>query len=166
MDIYQDLENIEIKGEHIGEVRFKPTTPIYGMAVFAFILLFIPSLAARLLAIFVAVLDGFVYFKVKDKTALQVYSDCILVFNSDGDKAYKINVEDVENYDCGHTQQYNIFIKLKNEQSIYKETYRMDQANKYLKIALPHKTTLEVKKEKNKNVKLDPVKAIKKLFKK
>jgi len=164
MEIYQDVEQIEINGQHIGDVKFKPTTPIYLMAVVAFALLFVPSIFARILAVFIGVVDSFVYFKVKDKLTIGVYTDCVLVYDNDGEKAYKINNSDIENYDTGLTQQYKVFIKLKNEQCIYKETYRMDQAQKYLKKALPKKTTAEVKKEKNKNIKLDPIKGFKRLF--
>ena len=164
MEIFLDLKDIEITGEFIGDVRYKPTTPIYVSVVFAFALLFINNWAARALAVFIAVVAAFVYFKVEDKKILSVYSDCILVYDKDGEKALKINNCDIESYDTGLTEQYKIYIKLKDGRQIFRESYSMNDSVKYLRKALPKKTTQEVKKEKNKNVKLDPVKGIKSLF--
>lgn len=164
MEIFQDLKDIVIEGELIGEIKYKPGLPMYIMIVVAFALLFVPLTAARILAVFVMAIDAFVMFKVKDRKVAGVYSNCVLVYDADGEKAVKILNTDIEQYDLGINEQYKLAFTLYDGRSIKKETFRMDQAKKYLKIALPHKISQEVQHEKNKNKKLDPIKGFKKLF--
>ena len=164
METYQDIKDIEIDGDFIGDVMYKPTWPIYVMMVFAFALLFVNSWAARILAIFIAFIVAFVFFKVKDKKTISVYSKCILLYDFDGIKAVKISNSDIARYDTGTVEQYKVLIELLNGRQIFKETFRMDEAIKYLKIALPHKSTQEVNQIKNKNTKFDPRIALRKLF--
>lgn len=164
MEVFKDINEIEIDGELIGEVRFKPTIPIYIVLACAIALLFVNNIAARILAVFIALIDIFVILYVKDKKVLGVYTKCLLVYDPDGIKACKISNDEIENYDTGTTEQYKIFIKLKNEQTIRKETYRMGDAARYLKQALPNRTTQDINKQKNKEMSFDPVKGVKRLF--
>lgn len=165
METYQDINEIVLTGEHIGDVKYKPATPMYIMIVVAFALLFVPVLVARILAIFIAVIDAFVYFKIQDKTVVSVYSDCILVYHpSEANLACKIANSDIEQYDLGISESYKLTFTLYDGRTLRKETFRMDQAKRYLKLALPKKTLQEVQHEKNKGIKLDPVKGFKKLF--
>lgn len=161
---YQELKDIEIEGDFIGNIMYKPTWPIYIMMIFAFALLFVNSWAARALAIFIGAITAFVFFKIDDKKTLSVYTKCILIYDYDGEKAFKIDNSDIAKYDTGITEQYKILIELVNGRQLFKETYRMSDAVKYLKVALPKKSTQEVNREKNKNTKFDPIGGFKQLF--
>lgn len=164
MNTYQDIKDIEIEGEFIGDVMYKPTWPIYIMMVFAFLLLLVNSIAARMLAVFIGVVVAFVFFKVEDKKTLSIYSKCILIYDFEGVKAVKIDNREIVKYDGGFSEQYKVFIELANGMKLYKETFRMSDAIKYMKIALPNKTTQEVNREKNKNTKIDLISGFKRLI--
>lgn len=165
METYQDIKEIVLTGEHIGDIKYKPAAPMYIMIVVAVALLFVPLIAARILAIFIIAVDALVYFKIEDSIVINVYSDCILIHHpTKQDSVFKVLNSDIEQYDLGVTEPYNLTITLYDGRMLRKETYRMDQARKYLKIALPKKTLQEVRQKKNKDIKLDPVKGFKKLF--
>lgn len=154
---YVELSSIELNGNHICDINYKPMSTLIIGLVFAVLMLLTRNVYAIILAAFVLVYTVFVYKTVNDYRTLSIYDKYVLISEMDNpNKVRKINYEDVEEWTCKNNdgKANCVMFKLKDGEVIYKDTFQFNKAYNELYKLMPKKESMAIKRERQRQVQM------------
>ena len=154
---YLDISKIDVTGTLIGNVGYKPQYTIIITCVFAALLCLTRNILAIGIAVFMAAFALFVNRSVKERKSVDVYKEFLIVYDSeDESKAQKIDVDDIVEWGCksGTTGADALWVKLKDEREIFKNTFQIGKMFRCMNKCLPDKESAAIREEESKNKKL------------
>lgn len=164
-----DINEIEITGNHKKTIYFKNNISTYTILICGVLLLITRNVYAIVLGLFCVAISLFVLIKVKDHRVMDIYDDSVIIYATDDDtRATKVMLDDIVEWSSNNNPNgaYVTIIKLKNGQTIVKDTFQLGRVYNTLFDLIPDKETRQIQINKNKNQKLEFHNPLKKWFKK
>lgn len=154
---YVELSSIELTGNHICDINYKPNSTLIGAFIFAALMIITMNIYCIIIGVFVLVYAVFVTKTVNDYRTLSIYDTFVLISELDNsDKVRKINYDDVEEWTCKNNEgKANcVMFKLKDGEVIYKDTFQFGKAFNELNKLMPTKESMAIKKERQRKVQM------------
>lgn len=154
---YVELSSLELTGNHICDINYKPNRTLIGAFVFAALMVITMNIYCVIIGVFVLIYAVFVYKTVEDYRTLSIYDTYVLITELDNpEKVRKINYDDVEEWTCKNNEgKANcVFFKLKDGEMIYKDTFQFNQAYNELNKIMPEKESMAIKRERQRKVQM------------
>ena len=158
---YVELSSLELTGNHICDINYKPNSTLIGAFVFVALMVVLTiwtkSIYGVILGVFVLAYAVFVTKTVKDYRTLSIYDTFVLISELDNsNKVRKINYDDIEEWTCKNNEgKANcVMFKLKDGEVIYKDTFQFGKAFAELNKLMPAKESMAIKKERQRKVQM------------
>ena len=154
---YRTIENLDRTGNLIGKVGYKPRHAIIISCIAAGLLCLTMNWIAILLAAFIILISLFVNHLVKERLTMEIYDQYILLFDSDDNNLVrKIDYADIVEWGCKNSENAAdaLMLKLSDEEVVYKNTFQIGKALRFLNKVIPDKEERRIQEEKNKEKKL------------
>ncbi len=146
--IYQDIAEVQTRGNKIKSIGYKPVVATVIMALLAVAFIITLKTIAILLGVFILIIDVITIVCVKDRTVMDIYDQGVLLYDSeDRTKAYFIDYADVERWTAKKDSGANeaIYFKLNDGTEVYKNTFQSARAFRQLNLLIGDKEELAIK---------------------
>jgi len=164
---YVSVESLHLSGNLVKKVHYRSNVAIVTCAVFGALLLFVPSIIARILGLFFIGMSAAVLYLVKDVPTLDVYDDGVLIYNTKNQsEGIFLPYERMTEFE-GKNENGAEAIKfvMDNEQIIFKDTFNTGEALRAIRKYNQDKEKREILR-RDFQQKMDASNPFKKLFKK
>ena len=149
---YDSHEKADETGKLFGTVYFKPKQTLMIIAVVGTAALLWHNLFGILFVCFCLIMDGIIYYRVRDHRVMDVYDDAVVIFErNDENKGVRIPLEKIKQWEVNRNQNYGITLMLEDGSSFSSMSYEASKAQKLLKKVLKGKSTEEIQIAKNRN---------------
>ena len=152
---FVELEQLQPEGKLIKKFGFKSRTSEIIFFVLGLVLCFTLNILAAILGLFLIAISFFVFKYVKDYKTLDIYEKGIIIYASEDDsKAIYIPYDDLQEW-TGKYSEYGsseaIMFKLKNGETIYKNTFLANKVFAILNRIIGSKESKTIAAEKRRN---------------
>jgi len=152
---YVDIKELKPEGKFIKGIGFKSKISEVLAIIIGIALCVTLNIYAIILGLFFIALSVFVLIKVKDHKTMDIYEKGVIVYKSDDDnKAIYIPFNELQEWG-GKYSEYGsseaIMFKLKNGETIYKNTFLANNAYIHLNRVASEKESKAIAAEKRKN---------------
>ncbi len=131
-----DISDLHIKGNKVATIMYKMNVMTFIIGMLAIVILVSFVQTARIIGYIFAAVACFVYFSIKDQKVMEIYDDCIVLYDTEEiNKVLLINLDNLSSYSCNKYEDgFNIVVlRTETGDAIYCETYESNKANKYLR---------------------------------
>ena len=131
-----DISELNITSNKVATIMYKMNVKTFIIGMVAILLLVSFVQVARIIGYIFVAIACFVYFRIKDQKVMEIYDDCIVLYDTEEkDKALLIKLDDLISYSCNKYEDGFNVVVLRTESGdvIYCETFESNKANKYLR---------------------------------
>ena len=154
---YQRYEELEISGEILKRIMYRPKFAIYFCSALGLALCLSLNLLLIGLGLGIIALSIFVYTRLEDHKVLDIYNGFLVVYNIDDEAlARKIVFDDIEEWGLKNSEMGvdAIMIRLKDGELIYKDTFSIAKAYRQLEKLMKDKSSRAVKERESRKTRL------------